>query len=58
MTDEETQAWFEAEFERIRAGRTPLISLRNVRYTYAAPGGGSIGIEAISASVDANTCKA
>ena len=54
MTNEETQAWFEQEFERIRAGRTPLISERNVRYVYAEPDDGSSGMESTSMGVDAN----
>ena len=57
MTEQETNEWFESEFAKIRAGRVPLISLRNVRYRYAEPEGGSIEMAAISSRVEANTSK-
>ena len=51
--DEATKQWFDAEFQRITAGRVPLISLENIHYVYAEPAFPSSGIEEISSVVDA-----
>ena len=56
MTEQENE-WFESEFEKTRGGRVPLISLRDFRYRYAEPEGGSIEMVAISSGVDANISK-